>query len=77
MADRCLSGVAMTLATTEPGVQVYDGRAARRPGRATYEGLGDRGRRAGPTRCTTTAFPQVTLAAGDSVAQVTEWRFAR
>ncbi|MCW3780985.1 aldose epimerase family protein [Defluviimonas salinarum] len=33
------SGVTMEVATTEPGVQVYDGRDAIRPGRVGYEGL--------------------------------------
>ena len=33
------SGVTLDIATTEPGIQIYDGRDARRPGRAACEGL--------------------------------------
>lgn len=33
------SGVGMTIATDQPGLQIYDGRNPARPGRATYEGL--------------------------------------
>ncbi|SEW37943.1 aldose 1-epimerase [Cognatiyoonia koreensis] len=33
------SGVGMTVATDQPGIQIYDGRDAMRPARANYEGL--------------------------------------
>ncbi|WP_431298296.1 aldose epimerase family protein [Tabrizicola sp. BL-A-41-H6] len=63
------SGVRMTVATTEPGVQLYDGRSA-------YRGLAiepqlwpDAPGRAG--------FPPIDLAPGEVYAPVTEWRFDR
>jgi aldose 1-epimerase len=69
------SGVTMEVATTEPGVQVYDGRGALRPGHGTYEGLAieTQGWPDAPNR---PGFPPVRLAPGQVLQQVTEWRFA-
>jgi aldose 1-epimerase len=68
------SGVGLRLATTEPGLQVYDGRAAVRPGRRSCEGMAfepqfwpDAPGRAG--------FPSILLRPGEAWEQVTEWRF--
>lgn len=70
------SGLRMTVATTEPGVQVYDGRAARRPGHGTYEGIAieTQGWSDAPSY---PAFPPITLHPGPPARQITEWRFDR
>lgn len=70
------SGVALTLATTEPGVQVYDGRNARRPGREAYEGLAFEAQ-AWPDAPNHAGFPSILLNPGETRVQATEWRFAR
>ena len=64
------SGLQLTLATTEPGVQVYDCRhdghnaiaieAQRWPDAPNHPG-----------------FPPISLAAGETLQQTTEWRFSR
>jgi len=69
-------GVTMTLATTEPGVQVYDGRAAARVGRGKGEGLAIEPQ-GWPDAPNHAHFPSVLLAADESVTQSTEWRFSR
>lgn len=69
-----LSGVAMTLATTEPGVQVYDGRDARRPDRTAHEGLAIEAQH-WPDAPSHPDFPPIDLLPGDTALQVTEWRF--
>ena len=70
------SGLQMTVATTEPGVQVYDGRAARRPGHGAYEAIAieTQGWSDAPSY---PAFPPITLRPGTPSVQITEWRFAR
>lgn len=70
------SGLRMTVATTEPGVQVYDGRAARRPGHGAYEAIAieTQGWSDAPSY---PAFPPITLRPGTPSVQITEWRFAR
>lgn len=71
-----LSGLRMTLATTEPGVQVYDGRTACRPGRGAYEAIAieTQGWSDAPSF---PDFPPITLRPGTSANQITEWRFSR
>lgn len=68
------SGLTMEVATTEPGVQVYDGRGALRPGQGPYEGLAieTQGWPDAPNR---PGFPPIRLAPGEGVRQITEWRF--
>jgi aldose 1-epimerase len=63
----------MTLATTEPGLQVYDGRGL--PGRP-YAGIAlePQGWPDAPNR---QDFPSVVLRPGETYRQVTEWRFSR
>lgn len=68
------SGVSMTMATTEPGLQVYDGRNALRPGHAPYEGLAFEAQ-FWPDAPNHPAFPDITLAPDTLSKQVTEWRF--
>jgi aldose 1-epimerase len=70
------SGLSMTVATTEPGIQVYDGRRAIRPGRAAYEGLAIEAQ-FWPDAPNHEGFPGIELHPGDPWEQVTEWRFAR
>jgi aldose 1-epimerase len=69
------SGVTMTLATTEPAVQVYDARNALRPGRGPYEGLAIEAQ-FWPDAPNHPQFPDITLRPGMAWRQVTEWRFA-
>lgn len=68
------SGVSMTLATTEPGVQVYDGRKAIRPGHGPYEGLAIEAQ-FWPDAPNHPHFPSILLRPGLPWEQVTEWRF--
>ncbi len=70
------SGVTMTVATTEPGVQVYDGRGAQRPGRQPFEGIAVECQ-GWPDAPNHPAFPQITVRPGTPVSQVTQWRFSR
>ncbi len=69
------SGVTMQFATTEPGVQVYDGRDAVRPGRAAYEGLAIEAQ-GWPDAPNHPGFPSIELMPGEPREQITEWRFA-
>lgn len=68
------SGVAMTVATTEPGIQVYDGRAAVRPGRRSYEGLAVEAQY-WPDAPAHGEFPSIRLDRDEAYVHVTEWRF--
>lgn len=70
------SGVSLTVASTEPGVQVYDGRNAQRPGHGLHEGLAIETQR-WPDAPSFADFPQIGLMPGESLTQSTEWRFAR
>lgn len=69
------SGLVMEIATTEPGVQVYDGRDAVRPGRAAYEGLAIEAQ-GWPDAPNHPGFPPIELLPGQVGEQITEWRFA-
>lgn len=68
-------GVTMEVATTEAGLQLYDGRAAIRPGRGPHEGIAieAQGWPDAPNRA---GFPAIVLRPGDILRQVTEWRFS-
>ncbi|HMO09664.1 MAG TPA: aldose epimerase family protein [Paracoccaceae bacterium] len=70
------SGVTLHLSTTEPGVQVYDGRAARRPGRRPSEGMAFEPQ-FWPDAPGRPGFPSILLNPGQAWAQVSEWRFTR
>ncbi|WP_284164328.1 aldose epimerase family protein [Frigidibacter sp. SD6-1] len=69
-------GVTLEVATTEPGLQLYDGRGAARPGCGPYEGIAieAQGWPDAPNRA---GFPSIVLRPGEEVRQVTEWRFRR
>ncbi len=66
------SGLCLHVATTEPGVQVYDARGARQP----YDGIAIE-TQFWPDAPSFPAFPPVLLAPGETRVQITEWRFAR
>lgn len=68
------SGLAMELATTEPGVQVYDGRQAIRPGRGPCEGLAIEPQ-FWPDAPNRPGFPPIRLDPGQPWEQISEWRF--
>lgn len=70
------SGLKMTIATTEAGIQVYDGRAAVRPGRGIYEGLAIEAQN-WPDAPNHPGFPSIELKPGETYEQVTQWRFNR
>ena len=70
------SGLAMVVATTEPGVQLYDGRNAQRPGRGLYEGLAIEAQ-GWPDAPNQPGFPPIDLLPGADLTQITEWRFER
>lgn len=73
---RGASGVAMEVATTEAGVQLYDARAARRPGRGPGEGLAVECQN-WPDAPNHQAFPSIALEPGQVMTQITEWRFSK
>jgi aldose 1-epimerase len=70
------SGLRMTVATTEPGVQIYDGRDGKCPGRGPYAALAieTQGWSDAPSY---PAFPSITLRPDAPAQQITEWRFDR
>jgi aldose 1-epimerase len=68
-------GIALRIATTAPGLQVYDGRDADNAGLAPYAGLAVEAQR-WPDAPHHPAFPTIRLAPGETFRQVTEWRFA-
>ncbi|SLN72589.1 aldose epimerase family protein [Roseisalinus antarcticus] len=66
------SGTSLTLATTEPGVQIFDGRKGKIPYRAiAIEAQG------WPDAANQPAFPSIVLEPGETYRTITEWRFAR
>ncbi len=66
------NGVTMTMATTEAGVQIYDGRGNVHP----YEGLAIEAQ-CWPDAPNHRGFPSIKLRAGDTYHQTTQWRFER
>lgn len=69
------SGLSMTLATTCPGVQVYDARNARRPGRGAYEGLAIEAQH-WPDAPNHRHFPSIKTTPDAPYRQTTRWTFA-
>ncbi|WP_296423134.1 aldose epimerase family protein [Yoonia sp.] len=63
------SGVQMTLATTEPGLQIYDGRT-------TYAGVAIEAQ-CWPDAPNNRDFPSIILAPDDTYRQTTSWSFPR
>ncbi len=70
------SGLTMTMATTEPGLHVFDGRDAGRPGHQNYEGLAFEAQ-LWPDAPNHPDFPSILLRPGETYRQITEWRFGR
>ncbi len=70
------SGIGMVVSTTEPGIQVYDGRNAIRPGRGPYEGLAIEAQ-SWPDAPNHAGFPSIVLEPQDEYRQHTVWRFTR
>ena len=66
------SGVSLHVATTEPGVQIYDARGARQP----YDGIAIE-TQGWPDAPSFPAFPSIRLRAGETRVQITEWRLQR
>lgn len=70
------SGVQMTIATTEPGIHLYDGRHAIRPGHGPHEGLAFEPE-SWPDATTHAGFPSIELAPGQVYEQISAWKFAK
>lgn len=70
------SGIRMALSTTEPGVQIYDGSGAARPGHAAGEGVAIEAQ-GWPDAPNHQDFPSIALSPGETYRQITEWRFSR
>lgn len=68
------SGTKMTIATTEPGIQVYDNRDGARPSRSAFEGLAIEAQ-LWPDAPNNPDFPSILLTPDESYAQITTWRF--
>lgn len=70
------SGVTLTLATTEPGLQIYDAARTARPGKTACEGIAiePQGWPDAPNHAN---FPSVRITPDTPYAQTTEWRFAK
>lgn len=70
------SGVAMTLATTEPGLQIYDAQRTARPGKTPYEGIAIEAQ-GWPDAPNHPSFPSVKITPAAPYTQTTEWRFTK
>ena len=70
------SGVSMTLATTEPGLQIYDAQRTARPGRTRYEGIAIEAQ-GWPDAPNHANFPSVQITPDTPYTQTTEWRFTK
>ena len=68
-------GISLRVATTAPGLQVYDGRDTDKAGLAAYAGLAIEAQR-WPDAPHHPAFPSFRLLPSERFRQVTEWRFA-
>ncbi len=73
---RGTGGITMHMATTEPGVQIYDARDAYRPGRGPYEGLAIEAQ-GWPDAPNNSGFPSIMVDAGAVYRQITRWSFSR
>lgn len=69
------SGVTLTMATTEPGMQVYDGGQGARPGAPIHEAPAFEAQ-GWPDAMHHAGFPSVTLLPGQVYSTTTVWRFA-
>lgn len=69
-----MSGVTMTLATTCPGVQIYDGRNGKRTGHGTFEGIAIEAQH-WPDAPNNRAFPAIKVTPDRTYRQTTHWTF--
>jgi aldose 1-epimerase len=69
-----LGGVSMTLSTTEPGLQVYDGRGPIVAGGTPYQGLAMEPQ-GWPDAPNQTGFPSILLEPGETYSQTSIWTF--
>lgn len=69
------SGVSMRVATTEPGIQMYDARDAYRPEGPAYEGLAIEAQ-GWPDAPTNPQFPSIIVTPDATYCQVTSWSFS-
>jgi aldose 1-epimerase len=70
------SGLSMRVATTEPGVHLYDARAAQRPGKPKFEGLAIECQ-GWPDAPNKAGFPSIEITPDTPVVQITQWQFVR
>ena len=73
---RGASGLKMAVATTEPGLHLYDGRAAQTPNGPFYAGLAIEAQ-GWPDAPNNPRFPSIEVTPDAPVVQVTEWRFSQ
>lgn len=70
------SGLQMTLATTEPGMQIHDASGSHRPGKPTHEGLVIEPQR-WPDAPNNPRFPSIKVTPDKPYRQITSWTFTR
>jgi aldose 1-epimerase len=70
------SGLSMILATTEPGLQIYDAEHSVRAGKARYEGIALEAQ-GWPDAPNHPNFPSIQITPEIPYAQTTEWRFTK
>lgn len=70
------TGVSLTIATTEPGMQVYDNKDGARPDRSAFEGLALEAQ-LWPDAPNNPDFPSIVLRSDDTYSQITSWTFER
>lgn len=69
------SGVTLEMATTAPGLQIYDNKQGARPGRQVFEGLALEAQ-LWPDAPNNPAFPSITLRPDQTYQQTTSWSFS-
>ena len=70
------SGNKLTVATTQPGVQIHDASGSQRPHKPTYEGLVIEPQH-WPDAPNNPQFPTIKIGPDNPYHQVTEWRFEK
>ncbi|MGJ8621322.1 MAG: aldose epimerase family protein [Yoonia sp.] len=70
------SGLKMTLATTEPGMQIHDAAGSHRPGKPPYEGLVIEPQ-GWPDAPNHRSFPSIKVTPEAPYQQISQWRFEK
>ncbi len=70
------SGLKLTLATTEPGLQIYDAQRTARPHKTPYEGIAIEAQ-GWPDAPNHPNFPRIKITPDAPYCQITEWRFTK